>query len=1003
MRTKLISIFIAFASVLLFLAAIKHDSFAQTQTPQYLISGSVFKDSQNQGVHIPSNGIAGGSMVVTGKGFERKIELTDPSGNYSIVIPKPGTYSVKPEFSANTSASIAPKTVLVNNTYPHSTVNFIVPTQPASITVQDAGYPDCSNPVGCNTVDRLCGDDGRSIVNICFDADNNDQLCTTSSSSCGFTLVCSNGSCVCPSGLQWDPNTGQCVEENTNNCDPNTCNGCNAAQCETISSCQWNGYSCQEVPNCGGAIGAACCPGSDSCEVGNIDNLVCATLGGTRSCQLCGGIGQFCCSGARCDSGGSCQNYVCRADAGQYCTNNNQCASNKCNSDSQTCINDCPSNATWNGSRCVQNITYSISGQVFQDENQNDVKDGNEQGIAITILINGVFVQTDTNGQYSRNVTQQGAYTVSLPSANLPTGSFLTTPETVNVNISNSSPTATVNFGVASNNRKISGTVFEDTNANGSKETAEQGKSGVTVLVNGVHVLSGSNGGYEAKPVQFGTFTVGLNVPQGFRLTSPAQNPTSVNLTQSSPTATVNFGLATTASSSATPVVSFTKPATNNLTVSGTIEVQAVASVSGSTFTSFKICSDVANDCINADSAAVLNRSNITVNVPGGADTTGLSNGNHTLTATAVAANGKTGTGTRIIKVQNAAQSITPGQLTPGQTATPVKTATPVWTSTPIVTNPAQTNTPIPNNSITPVQSATPTPGTCNNNNFCDFGENINSCPAECQIRCGDNICSTPQENPFSCEADCGDPGTSATPTPTGTTGATNTSTPTRNPSHTATPTIPPGSSNTPTRNPSHTATPTVTIGQTGTPTPTLSPAPQDIVLNVSVKLPGIGNKSGDITNPINKTITAAVAVYNSSNQYVKQATGNLTFDGQVFKGSVNMGALPTGSYTAYIKTNNSLIKRLNPTITGGTGGSITIPQVELVTGDFDQTNKLDIVDYNKLLTCYGKNQQGNILNIFGTSAFACGLQDLNDDGKIDEKDVNIFLRGFAIREGDKP
>lgn len=747
---------------------------------------------------------------------------------------------------------------------------------------------------------------------------------------------------------------------------------CAAGQTCTNGHCGGGGGGGETA--CGNSVDAACCNGS--CNDGL--NLVCTSLPrGTSadSCQQCGDQGEFCCTNSRCNSGLTCSNYVCQ-----------------------------PS------------VTYSVSGYVYVDKNNNRIVEAGEAYTQpLTLEISSVGSVTTNGGYYSKTLPVQGqfgSYSVAL--YNPPTNYKVVSQNPAPFQVSTSQPNKIIDIALAPKEQyQVTGYVYIDTNKNKVKDANEVGSGNETVSV------TSSTGELNAQTNNTGLYTRILPNPGYYNatlLTRPQfenTTPEIVNfyVDDTNPIKTVNFGIYPKATSPsptpATPVVKFLKPATDNLTVSGMMEIQATASVSGSTFTSFKICTDVANDCIVADSATVTGRSVITVNVPGGVDTTELTNGSHTLTATAVAANGKTGTATRTIKVQNNTPTLSP---TKSPTPTPSKTPTPVPgnSNTPV---PESSSTPIPGTSDSPTPSTTPTPGACNNDGFCGFGENVNTCPSDCAARCGDNICSA-GENPFSCEADCGDPGTSATPTPTGT-GATSTATPTRNPSHTATPTNPIGSTNTPTRNPSHTATPTrnpahtatptLPAGQTATPTPSLSPAPQDIILNVSVKLPGIGNKSGDVTNPVNKTIVAAVAVYNSSNQYVKQATGNLTFDGQVFKGPINIGSLPAGSYTTYIKTSNSLIKRLTPTITGGTGGSVNMPQVELVTGDFDQTNKLDIVDYNKLLTCYGKNQQGNILNIFGTNAFTCGLQDLNDDGKVDEKDVNIFLRGFAIREGDKP
>lgn len=739
---------------------------------------------------------------------------------------------------------------------------------------------------------------------------------------------------------------------------------CQSGQSCSNGHCGGNGGGGGQT--CGDGVDAPCCNGSCSDDL----NLVCTSLPrgtSSNSCQSCGGQGQFCCTNARCNTGLTCSNYVCQ-----------------------------------------QNITYSVSGFVYIDHDGNGTMSAGDtpfpQSITLTLQPGGgspISVQTN-NGYYAQTVSVAGSYSIGI--SPVPSGYRATTQNPRAFQLNNTTQTQTIDFGLTPQEYKVSGVVFIDTNKNGVKDANEIGSGGETVSVAGssgeLNAQTNSSGQYtRILPFQ-GNYTIRLLTRPQFDNTNAEIRTFSITGTNQAPI--FDFGIypkvTPTASASAAPVVKITKPATDGLTVKGIIEVQAVASVSGSTITSFKICTDLADDCLNADPTA-LNKSTVTVNVPGGADTTGLSNGNHTLTATAVAANGKTGEGKRTINVQNSTPTLSP-------------------TKTPTPTNPVHTNTPTQVQGSTATPTTSPTPGACNNNQFCDFGENVNTCPADCAVRCGDNVCSA-SENTFSCAADCTE--TNPSPTPTGTTGATNS--PTRNPSHTATPTNP-GSTNsptptnaggitntpTPTRNPAFTATPTVIGGQTGTPggstaTPSVSPSPQDIVLNVSVKLPGIGNKSGDNANPKNSTKTVSVALYNSANQFAKQATGVLTFDGTVYKGSVNMGPVPAGSYTAYIKTSNSLIKRLSGTVTGGTGASLTIPQVELITGDFDQTNKLDIVDYNRILSCYGKDQQGNLINILGVdpNTFACGPQDLNDDGKVDEKDVNIFLRGFAIKEGDKP
>ena len=65
-------------------------------------------------------------------------------------------------------------------------------------------------------------------------------------------------------------------------------------------------------------------------------------------------------------------------------------------------------------------------------------------------------------------------------------------------------------------------------------------------------------------------------------------------------------------------------------------------------------------------------------------------------------------------------------------------------------------------------------------------------------------------------------------------------------------------------------------------------------------------------------------------------------------------------------------------------------PTITLVPGDFDHNNQIDILDYNKFISCNGTK--------------TCDMKikaDFNDDGEVEELDLNILLSGFARRNGD--
>lgn len=213
--------------------------------------------------------------------------------------------------------------------------------------------------------------------------------------------------------------------------------------------------------------------------------------------------------------------------------------------------------------------------------------------------------------------------------------------------------------------------------------------------------------------------------------------------------------------------------------------------------------------------------------------------------------------------------------------------------------------------------------------------------------------------------------------------GVISTITPTPSPTLTPTPTRP----TTPTVSP--TPTPTCAGGQCSTPTPTPTFPPGSTALRVSFTLPGI------ITGA-HRARTGEVIIVNNQNQEVRRVAGNFEFSG-VYSATVNLGAFTTGSYIVKLKADNSLAKLIPGIHTLTSGQANTVPQVTLVTGNINQTgssaNRLDITDYQALLDCARNNAS--------CTSEKRALADLNDDGQVEEIDLNILLRGFLTREGD--
>jgi hypothetical protein len=178
--------------------------------------------------------------------------------------------------------------------------------------------------------------------------------------------------------------------------------------------------------------------------------------------------------------------------------------------------------------------------------------------------------------------------------------------------------------------------------------------------------------------------------------------------------------------------------------------------------------------------------------------------------------------------------------------------------------------------------------------------------------------------------------------------------------------------------------------------------------VTVLLSLHGIG-LIGDSTNPTNNTMSnktpkqptrlLALTLVDSNGQTVAETTGSVTYDPTAgdFRGTLNLGSKFTpGSYTVKVKMQKYLVKRVAANFTISGNAINTLPAAELIVGDVDGNNILDIKDYNSLLSCLDKDgQQSSCQGKKRVTA------DLNDDGIIGIEDINLFLRESSVRSGD--
>jgi hypothetical protein len=193
--------------------------------------------------------------------------------------------------------------------------------------------------------------------------------------------------------------------------------------------------------------------------------------------------------------------------------------------------------------------------------------------------------------------------------------------------------------------------------------------------------------------------------------------------------------------------------------------------------------------------------------------------------------------------------------------------------------------------------------------------------------------------------------------------------------------------------------------------------------LNFTILLHGVGS-SGDSPNPreselSNKTPlhpqrNLDVQIFDSNNQIVSAVSSPLAIiyneeEGD-FQGTIQLGTnFPTGNYNVKIKSDRYL-KRLIPGIQRITNlEENKLPQGELIAGDVNSDNALNIIDYNALLDCgYGALKplpMEDPNSIFKSSNCQSHepavLVDIDDNGIIHSVDFNLFLRELSIQYGD--
>jgi hypothetical protein len=221
--------------------------------------------------------------------------------------------------------------------------------------------------------------------------------------------------------------------------------------------------------------------------------------------------------------------------------------------------------STWSAlndaSFTVTATTGSVAGTLFNDLDGDGVKDSNEVGLAgwrvyLDANGNGVLdtgettLLTDASGNYRFTGLAAGSYRVRQI---LPSGWRRTLPSSGVYSLTLAAGQALTGKNFGNTQRVlISGTVYNDANGNGARDTGESGLSGWRVFLDrdndGIldagerSILTDSSGNWSFKDLSAGTYLLRVVQQSGWKRTAPSTGSFSVTLTSGKTATNKRFG-----------------------------------------------------------------------------------------------------------------------------------------------------------------------------------------------------------------------------------------------------------------------------------------------------------------------------------------------------------------------------------------------------------------------------------------------------------------------------
>lgn len=164
--------------------------------------------------------------------------------------------------------------------------------------------------------------------------------------------------------------------------------------------------------------------------------------------------------------------------------------------------------------------------------------------------------------------------------------------------------------------------------------------------------------------------------------------------------------------------------------------------------------------------------------------------------------------------------------------------------------------------------------------------------------------------------------------------------------------------------------------------------------------VPGIGRHGTRHPLESERTKNVRVKLFGFNNtQHTMQTTATYESESGSYIGVIDLGQdWPTGVYSIVLRLPNTLGERFGILPTVMNGATTVLPKLVLEPGDANDDNILHAYyDFKVLMGCYSVHRPAENC----ATAADRGGSDINDDGRVDYEDHDIFITMVSVLEGD--